>query len=74
MGCLSARRKEIPTIEMWRIDSSEMILYRQLENALEEVIRIKDNKSMDHFLVIDQREYLKWITSIYEYQEGRICL
>lgn len=60
-GCGHVKPKR--EIEIWFIDSEELILYRQIQGLHEQVIPLK-SKSMERFMCIDKKEAQKLIGDI----------
>ena len=52
-------------IELWRIDSKNLELYRVINNGTEESLPISDKKLMKRFIVIDVAEYGRLIEDFY---------
>lgn len=63
---LAPLKKEV---EIWLIDEQELLLFRKIKGGKEQVIPISENKDMNRFLCIDQREYKELYESLIELGE-----
>lgn len=64
MGCTHGRKRV--EIELWLIDHEDLVLYRDLEDGLQQAIPIKGNADMEKFIVIDREEYLRYLLDAIE--------
>ncbi len=59
MSCVhSPLRKDV---EIWLIDESELVLYRRITGEREQIIPIKDNRSMHRFMCVSEEEFYELV-------------